>query len=107
MRRTMPYRSPGCKLSRSDASGIQNLGGWLTTVVDRVCLDVLRSRKSPGEEPLGTRTTEPAGADERVDPEGETLLADSIGPAPLVVLETLTPAERVAFVLHDKFAVPF
>jgi len=95
------------RLSRSDASGIQNLGGWLTTVVARVCLDMLRSRKSRAEESLGARVTEPVTADEGIGPEGEALLADSIGPALLIVLETLAPAERVAFVLHDMFAVPF
>ena len=95
------------RLNRSDASGIQNLGGWLTTVVARVCLDMLRSRKSRDEESLGARVTEPVAADEGIGPEGEALLADSIGPALLVVLETLAPAERVAFVLHDMFAVPF
>jgi RNA polymerase sigma-70 factor (ECF subfamily) len=95
------------RLSRADASSIQNLGGWLTTVVARVCLDMPRSRKSRGEESLGARVTEPVAADEGIGPESEALLADSIGPALLVVLETPAPAERVAFVLHDMFAVPF
>jgi RNA polymerase sigma factor (sigma-70 family) len=95
------------RLSRSDTSGIQNLGGWLTTVVARVCLDMLRSRKSRREEPLGTHAPEPIVSADGIDPEHEALLADSIGPALLVVLETLAPAERVAFVLHDMFAVPF
>src|ERR671915_356251 len=99
-------------LSRSDTSGVQNLGGWLTTVVGRVCLDMLRSRRSRREEPLG----EPLGArlpepilsrGDGIDPEHEALVADSVGLALLVVLETLTPAERLAFVLHDMFSVPF
>src|SRR6266567_4040608 len=81
------------RLSRSGASGVENLGGWLTTVVARVCLDMLRSRQSRREE--------------RIDPEQEALLAESVGLALLVVLETLAPAERLAFVLHDMFAVPF
>ncbi len=96
------------RLSRSDADAVENLGGWLTTVVARVCLNMLRSRRSRREEPLGPHVPEPiidpvAG----VDPEHEALLADSVGLALLVVLETLTPAERLAFVLHDMFAVPF
>jgi RNA polymerase sigma factor (sigma-70 family) len=100
------------RLSRSETSGIENLGGWLTTVVGRVCLDMLRSRTSrrvvPLGESLGTRVPEPlvSRADE-IDPEHEALLADSVGLALLVVLETLTPAERLAFVLHDMFSVPF
>src|SRR5215216_2520637 len=96
------------RLSRSETSGVENLGGWLTTIVARVCLDMLRSRKSRREEPLGVRVPEPivsrAGG---IDPEHEALLADSVGLALLVGLETLAPAERVAFVLHDMFAVPF
>jgi len=92
------------RLSRSDISGVENLGGWLTAVVARVCLDMLRSRKSRREEALDASLPEPADG---VDPEEELLLADSIGPALLVVLETLAPAERLAFVLHDLFAVPF
>jgi RNA polymerase sigma factor (sigma-70 family) len=104
------------RLSRSDISGIQSLGGWLTTVVGRVCLDMLRSRSSrregPLEEPLGespgARVPEPiASRADGTDPEREALLADSVGLALLVVLETLTPAERLAFVLHDMFGVPF
>ena len=100
------------RLSRSDTSGVQNLGGWLTTVVSRVCLDMLRSRRSRREEPLsqppGGRVPEPiASCGDGIDPEHEALLADSIGPALLVVLETLAPAERLAFVLHDMFSVPF
>jgi RNA polymerase sigma factor (sigma-70 family) len=95
------------RLSRTGTGGIQNLGGWLTTVVAQVCLDMLRSRKSWHEEPLGTHAPEPIVSADGIDPEHEALLADSIGPALLVVLETLAPAERVAFVLHDMFAVPF
>ena len=96
------------RLSRSDASGVENLGGWLTTVVARVCLDMLRSRTSRREEPLGAHVPEPvASREDGTDPEHEALLADSVGLALLVVLETLAPAERVAFVLHDMFAVPF
>ena len=91
------------RLARSDVDGVDNLRGWLTTVVARVCLDMLRSRTSRREEPLTT--------DERVapepGPEGEAVLADSVGAALLVVLDTLAPAERLAFVLHDLFAVPF
>src|ERR687890_2418886 len=100
------------RLSRSETSGVENLGGWLTTVVGRVCLDMLRSRTSrrvvPLGEPLGTRVPEPlVSRAEGIDPEHEALLADSVGLALLVVLETLTPAERLAFVLHDMFSVPF
>jgi RNA polymerase sigma factor (sigma-70 family) len=96
------------RLSRSDTSGIENLGGWLTTVVGRVCLDMLRSRRSRREEPLGARFPDPiVGRQGGIDPEHEALLADSVGLALLVVLETLSPAERLAFVLHDMFAVPF
>jgi RNA polymerase sigma factor (sigma-70 family) len=96
------------RLSRSDTSGIENLGGWLTTVVGRVCLDMLRSRKSRREEPLGARLPEPIiSREDGIDPEHEALVADSVGLALLVVLETLAPAERLAFVLHDMFAVPF
>jgi RNA polymerase sigma factor (sigma-70 family) len=96
------------RLSRSGAADVENLGGWLTTVVSRVCLDMLRSRTARREEPLEmpaheTAPTRPDG----LDPEHEALLADSVGPALLVVLETLTPPERLAFVLHDMFAVPF
>ena len=96
------------RLSRSDTSDIENLTGWLTTVVARVCLDMLRSRTTRREEVLGEHVPEPAGRRGSTgDPEREVLLADSIGLALLVVLETLSPAERVAFVLHDLFAVPF
>jgi RNA polymerase sigma factor (sigma-70 family) len=96
------------RLSRSDADAVENLGGWLTTVTARVCLNMLRSRKTRREEPFGPHVPEPiidsvAG----VDPEHEALLADSVGLALLVVLEMLSPAERLAFVLHDMFAVPF
>jgi RNA polymerase sigma factor (sigma-70 family) len=96
-------------VSRSDTSSVDNLGGWLTTVVARVCLDMLRSRKSRREEPLDPHVSEPivSRADAAVDPEHEVVLADSVGLALLVVLETLAPAERVAFVMHDLFAVPF
>ena len=96
------------RLSRSDASGIEDLGGWLTTVVARVCLDMLRSRTSRREDPLGVPGAEPvASREDRFDPEHEALLADSVGLALLIVLQTLAPAERVAFVLHDMFDVPF
>jgi RNA polymerase sigma factor (sigma-70 family) len=95
------------RLSRAEADGIDNLGGWLTTVVGRVCLDMLRSRKSRGEQPLDERPNFSAGPTEVVDPEQEAVLADSVGLAMLVVLDKLTPAERLAFVLHDMFAVPF
>src|SRR5438874_9568834 len=96
------------RLSRADASGVDNLGGWLTTVVARVCLDMLRSRTSRREESLDARVTEPIAPDQaRIDPEQEALLADSVGLALLVVLDALTPAERLTFVLHDMFAVPF
>jgi RNA polymerase sigma factor (sigma-70 family) len=100
------------RLSRSDTREIHNLGGWLTTVVGRVCLDMLRSRRSRGEvslgEPLGVHVPDPiVSRADGFDPEQEALLADSVGLALLVVLETLSPAERLAFVLHDMFSVPF
>src|SRR3954466_2662517 len=96
------------RLNRSEASAIENLGGWLTTVVAHVSLDMLRSRTSRREQPLGTHVPEPiVSREDDVDPEQEALLADSVGLALLVVLETLSPAERLAFVLHDMFAVPF
>jgi RNA polymerase sigma factor (sigma-70 family) len=96
------------RLSRSDARNIENLGGWLTTVVARVCLDMLRSRTSRREESLAEHLSEPAAPrDPATDPEQEALLADSVGLALLVVLDRLTPPERLAFVLHDMFAVPF
>jgi RNA polymerase sigma factor (sigma-70 family) len=96
------------RLHRSGGSGVDNLGGWLTTVVARVCLNMLQSRRSRREEPLDAHVPEPiVGREDGTDPEDEVLLADSVGPALLVVLNTLAPAERVAFVLHDIFAVPF
>jgi RNA polymerase sigma-70 factor (ECF subfamily) len=96
------------RLSRTDTSGVENLGGWLTTVVARVCLDMLRSRTARREEPLAADERGSAAAgDDTVDPVREALLADSVGPALLVVLETLAPAERLAFVLHDMFDLPF
>lgn len=91
------------RLSRSDPSDVANLRGWLTTVVARICLDMLRARKSRREDPLGPHVPEPV--DEARESEAE--MADSVGTALLVVLETLQPAERLAFVLHDMFAVPF
>ncbi|GAA4030196.1 sigma-70 family RNA polymerase sigma factor [Allokutzneria multivorans] len=92
------------RLSRTDVSEVRNLSGWLTTVVGRVCLDMLRSRASRREEPLDEGVPEPV---ERSDPEYQALQADSVGLALLVVLDTLGPAERLAFVLHDLFGVPF
>src|SRR5262252_8176005 len=93
------------RLSRSDTGDIENLGGWLTTVVARVCLNMLASRR---DEPVGVYLPESVvSATGGIDPETEALLADSIGPALLVILHTLAPAERLAFVLHDMFAVPF
>src|SRR5919202_1548724 len=96
------------RLSRSDTSDVANLGGWLTTVVARICLDMLRSGRARREAPVGAEEFEaPANISAAGDPEQEMLMADSVGLALLVVLETLTPAERLAFVLHDLFAVPF
>jgi RNA polymerase sigma factor (sigma-70 family) len=96
------------RLSRTDANGIENLSAWLTTVVGRVCLDMLRSRRARGEEPLVGRLPDLlVDRVDGIDPEHEVLLADSVGLALLVVLETLSPPERLAFVLHDIFAVPF
>ena len=96
------------RLSRSDANGIENLSAWLTTVVGRVCLDMLRSRKARREEPLAGRLPDLlVDRVDGIDPEHEALLADSVGLALLVVLETLSPPERLAFVLHDIFAMPF
>ena len=95
------------RLSRAEAAGIDNLGGWLTTVVARVCLDTLRSRKSRREEPLDGEPQPAAGHERAADPEREAELADNVGLALLVVLEALAPAERVAFVLHDMFDLPF
>jgi RNA polymerase sigma factor (sigma-70 family) len=93
------------RLSRSDPGNIENLGGWLTTVVARVCLNMLASRR---EQAVGMHLPESVVNDaDGIDPEAEALLADSIGPALLVILHTLAPAERLAFVLHDMFAVPF
>ena len=96
------------RLSRVDTAGIDNLGGWLTTVVARVCLDMLRSRQSRREQPFTPDAPEPmATGTPGSSPEDEALLADSVGLALLVVLDRLTPAERLAFVLHDMFAMPF
>jgi RNA polymerase sigma-70 factor (ECF subfamily) len=96
------------RLSRSDATAIENLGGWLTTVVARVSLDMLRSRASRREEPAGADLSDHVESPTAgFDPEQEALLADTVGAALLVVLDTLSPAERLAFVLHDMFAVPF
>jgi RNA polymerase sigma factor (sigma-70 family) len=96
------------RLSRAGADGVENLGGWLTTIVARVCLNVLQARKARPEQPVGLRMPDPVISREgQVDPEQQTLLADSIGLALLVVLETLDPAERLAFVLHDLFDLPF
>jgi RNA polymerase sigma-70 factor (ECF subfamily) len=96
------------RLSRSDTSGVDNLGGWLITVVARVCLNMLGSRRSRREEPLDAHLPDPVvSCADGLDPEDEALVADSIGLALLVVLQTLAPAERLAFVLHDMFDVPF
>jgi RNA polymerase sigma-70 factor (ECF subfamily) len=96
------------RLHRADAAGIGNLRSWLTTVVARVCLDLLRSRRTRGEEPLERRLPEPiVGPADGSDPEQRALLADAVGLALLIVLDTLAPAERLAFVLHDTFGVPF
>src|ERR687895_1106691 len=96
------------RLSRAGASEVENLGGWLTTVLARVCLNMLRSRTTRREEPLDLRLPDPVISREgELEPEQEALLADSVGLALLVVLDTLSPAERLAFVLHDMFSVPF
>jgi RNA polymerase sigma-70 factor (ECF subfamily) len=96
------------RLDRADVTGVENLGGWLRTVVSRVCLDMLRARESRREELAGHQAPdEIAGPDHDRDPEQEAVLVDSVGRALLVVLDTLGPAERIAFVLHDMFAVPF
>jgi RNA polymerase sigma factor (sigma-70 family) len=96
------------RLSRTDPSEVENLGGWLTTVVARVSLNMLRSRKVRREEPIGVHMPDPiVDRADGTDPEHEALLADSVGLALLVVLETLSPPERLAFVLHDIFGVPF
>src|SRR3954447_13069250 len=96
------------RLNRTDASEVDNLPAWLTTVVGRISLNMLRSRRTHPEEPLAERLPEPiVDRADGTDPEHEALLADSVGLALLIVLETLSPAERLAFVLHDMFAVPF
>jgi RNA polymerase sigma factor (sigma-70 family) len=96
------------RLSRSDADAVENLGGWLTTVVARVCLNMLQARRSRREEPVGGDLPDPvAHRGDDHDPEQQALAAEGVGLALLVVLDTLTPAERLAFVLHDLFAVPF
>ena len=96
------------RLERSDTAAVENMRGWLTTVVARVCLDFLRARRARREAPAGDRLPDPiVTPEDGSDPEHEALLADSVGLALLVVLETLTPAERLAFVLHDMFDVPF
>jgi RNA polymerase sigma factor (sigma-70 family) len=101
------------RVSQSDHEGVDNLSAWLTTVVGRLCLDVLRTRRARREEPIGPQIQharapdEPAAVGSGADPEHELLLADSLGPALLVVLDSLAPAERLALVLHDMFAVPF
>ena len=93
------------RLNRTDMAEVTNLGGWLTTVVARICLDALRARKSRREEPLGPHVPEPVVSQDNLDQ--EAVMTDSVGAALLVVLDTLPPAERLAFVLHDMFAVPF
>src|SRR5262245_17099735 len=95
------------RLHRTDTSDVANLGGWLTTVTARVCLDMLRSRKSRREDPIESTAPEPAECAPGIDPAEETRLANSVGLALLVVLDALSPAERVAFVLHDLFDLPF
>ncbi len=95
------------RLSRSDSAAVENLGGWLTTVVGRVCLDMLRSRKARREEPWDVLVPDPIISRDDAGPEHEALMADSVGLALLVVLDTLTPGERLAFVLRDMFAMPF
>jgi RNA polymerase sigma factor (sigma-70 family) len=96
------------RLSRTDASGVDNLGAWLTTVVGRVCLNMLRTRERRREEPLDVHVPDPIiSHEDGVDPEQEAVLAEGVGLALLVVLDMLSPAERLAFVLHDMFAVPF
>src|SRR5215510_5341163 len=95
------------RLHRADTSGVSNLGGWLTTVTARVCLDMLRSRKSRREDPIEGTAPEPAEGKPAIDPAEETRLANSVGLALLIVLEALSPAERVSFVLHDLFDLPF
>src|SRR5829696_6936866 len=96
------------RLSRANADDVENLRAWLTTVVGRVALDMLRSRNARREEPFGPRLPEPiVDGGDGLDPEHEALLSDAVGLALFVVLETLTPPERLAFVLHDMFAKPF
>jgi len=96
------------RLSRSNSDEVENLGGWLTTVVGRVCLDMLRSRVARREDPLDVHLPDPIISwEEGIDPEEEAVMADSVGLALLVVLQTLAPAERLAFVLHDMFALPY
>jgi len=96
------------RASRSDATGVDNLAGWLTTIVARVCLNALRSRRARREDPLGVHVPDPViGRADGTNPEDEALLADSVGLALQVVLDTLAPAERLAFVLHDMFDLPF
>ena len=96
------------RTSRADAGEVENFGGWLTTITARVCLNMLRSRAARREEPLDVRVPDPiVSRPDGIDPEHEAVLADSVGLALLVVLETLAPAERLAFVLHDMFGVPF
>jgi RNA polymerase sigma-70 factor (ECF subfamily) len=100
------------RVSRSDHESVDNLSAWMTTVVSRLCLDVLRTRRARREEPIGDQVQESRlpltqGHVSSVDPEDELLLADSLGPALMVVLDSLAPAERLALVLHDMFAVPF
>src|SRR5437868_2439136 len=95
------------RLSRSDADGIRNIAGWLTTVVARVCLDALRSRKLRPDEPADVEALEPVVSEHGVDGESEMQIADSVGLALLVLLDRLEPAERLAYVLHDMFDLPF
>src|SRR5499427_3770837 len=95
------------RLARSDSSQVENLGGWLTTVVARVSLNMLQSRKTRREDPAGSHLPEEIASTDGAGPEHQAVLADSVGLALLVVLDTLTPAERLAFVLHDMFAMPF
>src|SRR5689334_22313357 len=95
------------RLARSPADEVRNLRGWLTTVVGRICLDMLRSRAARREEPLDVRVPDPVVVFDDDNPEREAVLADAVGLALLVVLDRLTPAERLAFVLHDMFAMPF
>jgi RNA polymerase sigma-70 factor (ECF subfamily) len=95
------------RLARSDAAGIGNLGGWLTTVVGRVCLDMLRTRRMRGEAPLEPRLPDPLVSEGTANPEQRALVADAVGMALLVVLDSLSPPERLAFVLHDLFGMPF